>query len=360
MPSLDDLADRIADRSRVVREGLPQSYRMRADAHYVDQLEARHEARVIRLIPIADIEAVEAASPGSRELTTSIRAHGILQPLLVRKHKAGYRVIAGHRRLEAAAQAGLRDVPCLVCDADEAQAVALAEADNLREQGAPDSPPAAAKIEQLRNVLRAVCAEIAPLNASASLLRRAGARSLQHKVAADLMVAQAWRATWLANATAIGLGDLTRSGPKPVQHVFDSVRAGFDAEARVSALRLKVSVAPEAAGIPIDADLGVLAITGGVLATLALLQTVDEPQIELHADVPNARTLKIEIVQRMVPLTADGLDCFRGSSAPGSGEVMTALGLQAMRAFAAEHGGTFEASAMNGRGSLLQATVSRR
>ena len=268
-------------------------------------------------------------------------------------------MIAGRKRLAAATQAGLRDVPCLVCDADDAQAAALAEADNLREGNAQDSAPASSQVDHLRNVLRAVSAELAPLDSSAALLKRSAVRSLPHRVAVDLMVAQAWRAAWLANAAA-GLASPKRSHPRPVQAIFDRVKAGFDSEARVSALHLKCFVAPDAANIAIDEDLGVLAISGGVFATLAVLQSVDEPHIELHADVPNARTLQIEIVQRMVPLTAEGVDCFRGLSTPASGDLMTALGLQAMRALAAEHGGTFEASAMNGSGSLIQATVSRR
>jgi hypothetical protein len=345
---------------RGVREGLPQGFRMRADAHYVDQLASRHEERVIRLIPINEIEAVGSPGAVGKPLAASISTLGILQPLLVRKHKLGYRVIAGRRRLAAAAQAGLREVPCLVYDADETKAAALAEADNLREQTAPDPLPVSTKVERLRSVLRAVSTELAPLNSSASLLKRAASHSLQHRVAADLMVAQAWRASWLANAAGTALGDPIRSRPRLLPAIFDSVRMGFEAEMRVSALQLKFSVAPDAANIPVGEEAGVLAIAGGVFATLALLESVDEPQVEVHADMPNARTLKIEIVQRMVPLSADGLRNFRDASVLGSGDLMTALGLQAMRAFAAEHGGTFEASAMNGRGSLIQATVVKR
>ena len=46
------------------------------------------------LISIADIEASAASPSDGNALTTSITAHGVLQPLLVRRHKAGYRVIA--------------------------------------------------------------------------------------------------------------------------------------------------------------------------------------------------------------------------------------------------------------------------
>jgi len=48
------------------------------------------------------------------ELAESIRLHGVLQPLLVRKHADGYELIAGERRWRAARLAGLRAVPAVV------------------------------------------------------------------------------------------------------------------------------------------------------------------------------------------------------------------------------------------------------
>ena len=50
---------------------------------------------------------------GLRELAESIRRHGILQPLTVRRTAAGWELVAGERRLRAAQLAGLREVPCL-------------------------------------------------------------------------------------------------------------------------------------------------------------------------------------------------------------------------------------------------------
>lgn len=47
-------------------------------------------------------------------LTDSIKAHGIIQPLAVRKVRDGYEIIAGHRRAAAAEAAGLKEVPCAV------------------------------------------------------------------------------------------------------------------------------------------------------------------------------------------------------------------------------------------------------
>ena len=72
---------------------------------------------------------------GLSELADSIRAHGILQPLSVRRKGGGrYELIAGERRLRAAKLAGLREVPCLVAQVDEQDAGMLALIENLQRQ----------------------------------------------------------------------------------------------------------------------------------------------------------------------------------------------------------------------------------
>lgn len=55
-----------------------------------------------------------------RQLTDSVKARGILQPLLVRPHEGGYQVVAGHRRLAAAHAAGLTSLPVHVQTMDDA------------------------------------------------------------------------------------------------------------------------------------------------------------------------------------------------------------------------------------------------
>lgn len=67
-----------------------------------------------------------------RELTDSIREHGILQPLTVRQKNGGYELIAGERRLRAARLAGLRQVPCLIARVGEEDAALLALIENLQ------------------------------------------------------------------------------------------------------------------------------------------------------------------------------------------------------------------------------------
>ena len=69
---------------------------------------------------------------GLEELSASISAHGILQPLSVRRTEGGYELISGERRLRAAELAGLEEVPCLLITADETQSSFLALIENVQ------------------------------------------------------------------------------------------------------------------------------------------------------------------------------------------------------------------------------------
>ena len=65
------------------------------------------------------------------ELADSILRHGILQPLSVRRVATGYELIAGERRLRAARQAGLSEIPCIVMTMDEKESGMAAMIENL-------------------------------------------------------------------------------------------------------------------------------------------------------------------------------------------------------------------------------------
>lgn len=69
------------------------------------------------------------------ELADSIREHGIIQPLTVRKLSSGYyQIIAGERRWRAARMAGLTEVPAVVVEADDRKAAELALVENLQRE----------------------------------------------------------------------------------------------------------------------------------------------------------------------------------------------------------------------------------
>ena len=68
------------------------------------------------------------------ELANSIRQHGILQPLSVRRVGQRYELIAGERRLRAAKIAGLTDVPCIIMTMDDQESTTAAMIENLQRQ----------------------------------------------------------------------------------------------------------------------------------------------------------------------------------------------------------------------------------
>ncbi len=68
------------------------------------------------------------------ELSESIRQHGILQPLSVRRVGNAYELIAGERRLRAAQQAGVTDIPCIIMTMDDRESGMAAMVENLQRQ----------------------------------------------------------------------------------------------------------------------------------------------------------------------------------------------------------------------------------
>jgi ParB family chromosome partitioning protein len=95
----------------------------------------------VTTLPIAEVES-NSAQPRKffddaslAELAESIRLHGIIQPLTVRKLASGYyQIIAGERRWRAARLAGLQEVPVVVIEADDRKAAELAMIENLQRE----------------------------------------------------------------------------------------------------------------------------------------------------------------------------------------------------------------------------------
>ena len=69
------------------------------------------------------------------DLAESIRVHGIIQPLTVRRLASGYyQIIAGERRWRAAKQAGLTEVPAVIIEADDRKVMELGLIENLQRE----------------------------------------------------------------------------------------------------------------------------------------------------------------------------------------------------------------------------------
>ena len=92
-------------------------------------------------LPISQVESCSAQprklfdEAALAELAESIREHGVIQPLTVRKLASGYyQIIAGERRWRAARLAGLTEVPAVVIEADDQKAAELALVENLQRE----------------------------------------------------------------------------------------------------------------------------------------------------------------------------------------------------------------------------------
>lgn len=126
------------------------------------------EKRVLRL-------GVEAIRPNPRqprrlfdegalrELAASIRRHGVVQPLVVRRRSDGWELVAGERRLRAARLAGLATVPCVEAEVDERESALLALVENLQRRDLhyfEEAAAIAAYLRQTRSTQEEAAAEL--------------------------------------------------------------------------------------------------------------------------------------------------------------------------------------------------------
>ena len=106
-----------------------------------DNVMDNQEEKTSLYLPISQVESC-AGQPRKQfdpdalaDLADSIREHGIIQPLTVRKQQSGYyQIIAGERRWRAARMAGLDQVPAIVIEADDRKAMELAMIENLQRE----------------------------------------------------------------------------------------------------------------------------------------------------------------------------------------------------------------------------------
>jgi len=68
------------------------------------------------------------------ELAQSIKTHGIIQPIMVRKTEMGYEIVAGERRWRAARKAQLKEVPCLIKELDDQENMLISIIENVQRE----------------------------------------------------------------------------------------------------------------------------------------------------------------------------------------------------------------------------------
>ncbi len=68
------------------------------------------------------------------ELAASIKAHGLIQPIIVAKEQKGYKIIAGERRWRAAKELRLKEIPCIIRSFEENKLLEIALIENLQRE----------------------------------------------------------------------------------------------------------------------------------------------------------------------------------------------------------------------------------
>jgi hypothetical protein len=255
----DDEADDETDEATpaAVREGLPSRFRMRHTPHYVDELLGEAPLRTVREIPLSEIELPIEDRAQLEELERSIRQLGVIEPLLVGRRGACYRVIAGMRRLRAAHRIGLNTVPCLVHDADEEKLTDMRRAVIERTMEPlldPPPPPAPATAPP---VTEPTIGEAAPglefVSALLPAMNAAGRDRLRWGVLTDLAAVELSRTKTVGTAHEMLRSDaaIQRASADHLALVSDVVSA-VSTEARLRGVRVELDLPDSARDILFD------------------------------------------------------------------------------------------------------------
>jgi hypothetical protein len=337
---------------------------MRHDAHYVDQLTSRTTGPQVRLIPIGDIDV---ARPGEvrdlAPLVKSIQKSGVLQPLLVRPRAGRFELIAGARRLAAAAAAALTEVPCMVHQVDDLRARALAEAENLHgaELSAPVVPLAIAPVSatarpsQPAAGLQELGQSFGTIGSCLHLLAERDT-ALRDRVALDLVRTEVHRAGRLVQ----GLRLLAQDPPLSETAVslvsaFDQVAEGFLPERRLSGVSLTIEPSDGAHRVHGDPEWLAAGLSGALGGMLALVQTARSASLAVKiSSSASGSSVVLQIEQSGVTVPAWSIGRFfdtEWTDRPGG--FQAAIELAAARRVAELHHGGLEIVAGDRSGCKL-------
>ncbi len=93
------------------------------------------QLRVVSIVPNKQQPRAEFSAEALEDLCASIKAQGVLQPILVRPLDAGkFELVAGERRLRASKMAGLAEIPGLIREMSDEQSLAIALIENLQRE----------------------------------------------------------------------------------------------------------------------------------------------------------------------------------------------------------------------------------
>src|SRR4051812_5978046 len=120
----------------VAKRGLPSTVRMRHDEHYVEALTSSAGTPIGRLVPIDELDPnpnqPRQVMGDLSELMASIAEKGIIEPIIVRQRGQRFQIVAGERRYQAAVQVGLREIPIVIREVDDAEIIEIALIENIQ------------------------------------------------------------------------------------------------------------------------------------------------------------------------------------------------------------------------------------
>ena len=93
-----------------------------------------NEVDIDQLTPNRHQPRMEVEAANLDELTQSIRVHGVIQPIIVRKTDGGFEIVAGERRWRAAQKAGLLRVPVVIRNVEDDKLLQLALIENIQRE----------------------------------------------------------------------------------------------------------------------------------------------------------------------------------------------------------------------------------
>ena len=345
----------------LTREGLPATYRMRADPHYVDQLDSAPTSSV-HMVRVQAIETGEETPPAAiPALVESIRTYGVLEPLIVQKRDRRYRLLAGSKRLAAATAAGVQEVPCVVHPVGDEEARALTAALKVAAPAAADSKGAAPQPTDVRGpnlsmLDEAIAGSLSAVISSTTLLSESGPR-LARTVAIDMIRAEARRALCLlhsARELRYGLPPDQRiiSPAAVVQHVVDMLLP--EAQLRGIAIDSSVNVA-EGSHIHVNEELLAHALCGAALMITAPLNAFHGPRVKVAATGEPAGRVTLSVMQQSVAVPRTW------PSAPEGPEAYALVPILALRHIAEASGGRLSTTRLSdGTRVALELPLTRR
>jgi hypothetical protein len=301
-----------SSRLKPVREGLPPGYRMRADAHYVDQLSSRRSDRQ---------SAARVTDVAPSEPAVDLR-----------------------ERRDA------RERPF-----DSAQGRPFDSAQGRPFDSAQGRPFDSAQGRRADKAFAQLAEDVASIESAAAVL--AGDVSPMTRSAnVDVIVAQAWRASWLLRAMAIL--DSSHRGyqrPRPLGFILTEVCQRLSAESRLSGFALTVHASDWNTPVSVDEGALVTGLTGAVLGTLGVVGRSEGVTVRLSASAAAGELRSVEVSQddvMVAPSIASRFFDPLWTERPGGW--VAGLGASAARAVAQQQGGSAVFLAGERRGTTIR------